>query len=186
MPAYLQRRHLQTLPLSSLSETRLGIDATHYLRTLLENPATRESLLPATGGSPLALTAKIESDLRTLEKLHIKPVFVFPGLTPNRRWKQQQQAQYEQTEAGRDRLQAWAKYEAGQEDAATRLFENRSGLHQWDLWKMVLRIFRHRNVEFIVAPYVAWAQVRPNSHPYLVAFLLVFRYNPSYDLFVHS
>jgi len=24
---------------------------------------------------------------------------------------------------------------------------------------MVLRIFRHRNVEFIVAPYLAWAQV---------------------------
>lgn len=60
----------------------------------------------------------------------------------------------------RDRRDAWAKYEAGQEEQATKLFEARGGLQQWDLWKMVLRIFRHRNVEFLVAPYVAWAQVR--------------------------
>ncbi|KAJ6468720.1 XPG I-region protein, partial [Mycena vulgaris] len=64
-----------------------------------------------------------------------------------------------ETEACRDRRDAWAKYEAGQEDAATRLFEGRSSFAQWDLWRMVLRIFRHRNVEFIVAPYVAWAQL---------------------------
>ncbi|KAI0831928.1 hypothetical protein BC628DRAFT_568489 [Trametes gibbosa] len=27
-----------------------------------------------------------------------------------------------------------------------------NNLHTWDLWKIVLRIFKHRNVEFIVAP----------------------------------
>ena len=68
---------------------------------------------------------------------------------------------FEQTEACKDRREAWAKYEAGQEDAATKLFESRSNLHTWDLWKIVLRVFKHRNVEFLVAPYVAWAQVRP-------------------------
>jgi hypothetical protein len=123
----------------------------------------------------LALTQRIEADLRALEKLRIKPVFVFPGLTPNRRWKAQQggpnnnnpmggamgpggvQAEY--TEACRDRRDAWAKYEAGQEEGATKLFEGRAAFAQWDLWRMVLRIFRHRNVEFIVAPYCAWAQL---------------------------
>ncbi|KAI0796178.1 PIN domain-like protein [Abortiporus biennis] len=154
------RKHLQTHPLSVLSDSRLGIDASYYLNQLIENPPSKEPLLAATGGLPLALTQRIESDLRALEKLHIKPVFVFPGLIPNRRWKQQhQQQQFEQNEAMRDRREAWTKYEQGQEDAATKLFETRSGLQQWDLWKMVLRIFRHRNVEFIVAPYVAWAQL---------------------------
>jgi hypothetical protein len=62
-------------------------------------------------------------------------------------------------EACRDRRDAWAKYEQGYEEAATRLFEGRCGIGQWDLWRMVLRIFRHRNVEFLVAPYLAWAQV---------------------------
>lgn len=156
----MDRKHLQTHPLSILSDSRLGIDASYYLSLLNDNPPSREPLLAATGGLPLALTQRIESDLRALEKLHIKPVFVFPGLVPNRRWKQHQHQHYEHNEACRDRREAWAKYEAGQEEAATKLFEGRNNIHQWDLWKMVLRIFRHRNVEFIVAPYVAWAQVR--------------------------
>lgn len=152
-----ERKHLQTLPLSVLAETRLGIDASYYLQLLTDNPPSREPLLAATGGLPLALTQRIESDLRALEKLHIKPVFVFPGLIPNKRWKPHNN--YEQNEACRDRSNAWSKYEAGQEEAATKLFEGRSSFAQWDLWRMVLRIFRHRNVEFIIAPYVAWAQV---------------------------
>lgn len=157
---FLAGKHLQTHPLSVLSDSRLGIDASYYLTQLTENPPSREPLLAATGGLPLALTQRIESDLRALEKLRIKPVFVFPGLLPNRRPHKNQQQQIEQNEAMKDRREAWAKYESGQEEAATKLFESRSALHQWDLWKMVLRIFRHRNVEFIVAPYVAWAQVR--------------------------
>ncbi|KAJ7777116.1 XPG I-region protein [Mycena metata] len=187
----LERKHLQTFQLSVLSDSRLGIDASHYLSQLTDNPPSREPLLAATGGLPLALTQRIEADLRTLEKLRIKPVFVFPGLAPNRRWKSNvgnnnnnnnmggmnnmgmqgnmnmggmnnmggMGPMPDHTEACRDRRDAWAKYEAGQEDAATRLFEGRSAFQQWDLWRMVLRIFRHRNVEFIVAPYVAWAQL---------------------------
>ncbi|KAF7983678.1 hypothetical protein HWV62_19583 [Athelia sp. TMB] len=152
-----ERKHLQTHPLSVLSDSRLGIDASYYLNSLTEAPPSREPLLAATGGLPLALTQRIESDLRALEKLRIKPVFVFPGLIPNKRWKAHHHIEHQ--DACRDRANAWAKYEAGQEDAATKLFESRSGLAQWDLWRMVLRIFRHRNVEFIIAPYVAWAQL---------------------------
>ncbi|KAH7885781.1 PIN domain-like protein [Phlebopus sp. FC_14] len=154
-----ERKHIQTFPLNVLSDSRLGIDASYYLKQLTDNPPSREPLLAATGGLPLALTQRIESDLRTLEKLHIKPVFVFPGLLPAKRWKQFPPS-IEYNEACRDRREAWSKYEAGQEDAAIKLFEGRAGLAQWDLWRMVLRIFRHRNVEFLVAPYVAWAQVR--------------------------
>ncbi|KAI0676003.1 PIN domain-like protein [Trametes maxima] len=160
LDSYLsERKHLQTHPLSVLSDSRLGIDASYYLTTLIENPPSREPLLAATGGLPLALNTRIESDLRALEKLRIKPVFVFNGLIPSRRTKQHQQQQFEQNEACKDRREAWSKYESDQEDAATRLFEGRSNLHTWDLWKIVLRIFKHRNVEFVVAPYVAWAQL---------------------------
>ncbi|KZP13217.1 hypothetical protein FIBSPDRAFT_137984 [Athelia psychrophila] len=160
-----ERKHLQTHPLSVLSDSRLGIDASYYLNLLTENPPSREPLLAATGGLPLALTQRIESDLRALEKLRIKPVFVFPGLIPNKRGKPQNHVEHQ--DACRDRQNAWTKYEGGQEDAATRLFEGRNGLAQWDLWRMVLRIFRHRNVEFIIAPYVAWAQhtYMPSSGP---------------------
>lgn len=161
IPDYLaERKHLQTLPLNVLADSRLGIDAHFYLKQLTDNPPSREPLVAATGGLPLALTQRIEADLRTLEKLRIKPVFVFPGLLPAKRWKQQQQHHIEWEEACKARREAWAKYEGGQEEAASKLFEGRSGLQPWDLWRMVLRIFRHRNVEFLVAPYVGWAQVR--------------------------
>jgi hypothetical protein len=153
-----ERKHLQSLPLSVLADSRLGIDASYYLQLLTDNPPSREPLLAATGGLPLALTQRIESDLRALEKLRIKPVFVFPGLTPNKRGKQLHHLEH--NDACRDRRDAWAKYESGQEEAATKLFEGKSSFAQWDLWRMVLRIFRHRNVEFIIAPYVGWAQVR--------------------------
>lgn len=153
-------KHIQSFPLSILSDTRLGIDAGYYLQSIYESPPGKESLLSATGGLPLALTQRIETDLRTLEKHRVKPVFVFSGLVPQKRWKHvQSQLIHEQNEACRDRANGWSRYENGQEDAATKLFEIRSGLHQWDLWRVVLRIFRHRNVEFIVAPYLAWAQV---------------------------
>ena len=38
---------------------------------------------------------------------------------------------------------------------------------------MVLRIFKHRNVEFLIAPYLAWAQVCFNF-PFPTLFFLFF------------
>ncbi|KAF8748363.1 Temperature dependent protein affecting M2 dsRNA replication [Rhizoctonia solani] len=161
-------KHDQTLPLSTLAESRLGIDASHYLSNLLDNPTTRESYLAATGGIPLSLASRIEQDLRALEKLHIKPVFVFPGLPPNKRISKNtpQQNAAKQMEAAQARRDAWNCYESGRNDQATKLFESRSNVEQWDLWRPVLRIFRHRNVEFIIAPYSSLAQlVYLQRHP---------------------
>ena len=156
-----ERKHLTTLPLSVLTDSRLGIDASQYLHLLLDYPPSREPLLAATGGPPLALVQRIEADLRVLEKLRIKPVFVFPGLVPNKKIKVHPQQEY--AEAMRDRQAAWSKYEQGQEEAAGKLFEGRSCVSQWDIWRLVLRIFRHRNVEFLIAPYNSWAQVRESE-----------------------
>jgi XPG N-terminal domain len=152
-----ERKLAQTLPLTILSDSRLGIDAAFYITQLLESQDTREPLLAATGGAPLTLTTRIEADLRALDKLRIKPLFVFPGLSSSRR--QRNQHQNEHVEACRARYEAWSKYESGNEEQATRLFDGRSCIQHWDLWRSVLRIFRHRNVEFMVAPYLPWAQV---------------------------
>ncbi|TFL04970.1 PIN domain-like protein [Pterulicium gracile] len=161
-PYIQERKHAVKLPLSVLSESRIGIDASFYIQNLLESEPSREPLLAATGGLPLALTQRIEADLRVLEKLHIKPVFVFPGLAPNKR-RHLVQMEHNQNDACRDRREAWTKYENDQEDAATRLWEKSNSISHWELWRMVLRVFRHRNVEFLVAPYMAWAQVRSRT-----------------------
>ena len=100
----------ENTPLNVLANTHLGIDAHYYLKRLTDNPPSREPLLAATGGLPLALTQRIEAVLRTLEKLRIKPVFVLPGLLPAKRWKQPQH--HGEWEGGcKARRGAWAKYE---------------------------------------------------------------------------
>src|SRR4051794_36022141 len=116
----MERKFVQSLSMSTLSDNRLGIDAAFYLQTILDGQNTREPLLAATGGLPLALTNRIESDLRALEKLRIKPVFVFPGLPQNKRWKAQGGAEY--ADAVRDRRDAWHRYENAREEEAQRLF----------------------------------------------------------------
>lgn len=83
-------------------------------------------------------------------------MFVFPGLLPTNKVKPNPLAH---NDACKDRKEAWDCYEKGQTPQATRLFETRSNVSQWDLWRSVLRIFKQRNVDFVVAPYVAWAQV---------------------------
>ncbi|EJU03601.1 XPG I-region protein [Dacryopinax primogenitus] len=174
LDAYLtDRQQVHTLPLSALTETRLGIDASLYLARLLQNPKTREPFLPATGGLPLSLTQRIETDLRILEKLRIKPVFVFPGIWPNSAkkgapGKYPNQAVHfsplvnaAQFDMMRARSEAWDLYEKGKVAEATTAFETKPASHvvQWDLWRAVLRIFRHRNVDFMIAPYTASAQL---------------------------
>lgn len=78
------------LPLDVLSDSRLGIDAAYYLQSLQQPVIACELLLAATGGLPFDLTTHIKSDLLT-SKLRIKPVFVFPGLTPNKHTRHLQQ-----------------------------------------------------------------------------------------------
>ncbi|CCO29222.1 putative protein C139,01c [Rhizoctonia solani AG-1 IB] len=69
-------------------------------------------------------------------------------------------------EAVQARRDAWNHYEAGRNEQAAKLFESKSTVEQWDLWRPVLRIFRHRNVEFIIAPYSSLAQlVYLQRHP---------------------
>ena len=71
-------RLVQSLPLSALKDSVIGIDAVYYLERLLYPP--KEPLLSALGGTPLALEAIISKDLAALQTAGIKPHFVFDGL----------------------------------------------------------------------------------------------------------
>lgn len=156
-----ERKQLQTCPLSALANTRLGIDATHYLKNLLADPDTREPLVASTGGTPLALIARIENDLRALERLSIKPVFVFSGLPLASRPPPKGSDPSAEREL-QVKNEAWSYYENGQvERAIMQLTAIRNGA--WTDWKDVLRaiirLFRHRFVEFVIAPYLEFAQL---------------------------
>jgi hypothetical protein len=147
--------------LAALSDTRLGIDAKHYIQSLLSDPDTREPLVASTGGLPLALTQRVETDLRTLDRLGIKPVFVFAGLPlASRPPVKGFDAQADRETSTKN--EAWSHYENGEvEKAIATLTGVRNGgwTDHKDVARLILRIFRHRFVEFVIAPYQEIAQV---------------------------
>lgn len=146
---------LQDAQLSSLKNTRLGIDLSYYLRQLLSSADAAEPLVAAIGGQPLALMSKIERDLRVLEQNRIKPVFVLNGLSPAKRTRP---FSYEDRRPGL-RKRAWEAYEAGNVDLANQHLSASNSIHVPDLYRIVLRMFRHKHVDFIVAPYLATGQL---------------------------
>jgi hypothetical protein len=159
--AFIKERQLaSTCPLEALRATRLGIDATHYIKTLLSDPDSREPLVACTGGAPLALAARIEADLRVLDRLQIRPVFIFSGLPLVSRPPPKGIDPHErETHVKQD---AWNCYESGDvEKAVMTLASVRGGA--WtdyrDVLRLVLRQLRHRFVEYLVAPYLEFAQL---------------------------
>lgn len=72
---WLKERQLtKEVPLSSLAGTRLGIDASHYLKKMLAS--SNEGFLAGTGGSPLALASEITEQLQHLQRVGVKCVTV--------------------------------------------------------------------------------------------------------------
>ncbi|WWC59720.1 uncharacterized protein I303_102282 [Kwoniella dejecticola CBS 10117] len=135
-------------------------DANYYLSHLLSDADSREPLVAATGGLPLGIIAKIETDLRALERLNIKPVFVFSGLPLASRPPQKGPDPQAERET-QVKNEAWSYYENGQvERSIMQLTAIRNG--SWtdskDLLRLIIRLFRHRFVEFVIAPYLEFAQ----------------------------
>jgi hypothetical protein len=146
---------LHTLPLNSIRETRLGIDLALYLRFVLTAPETSEAYVTGLGGSPATLISHVENDLRIFEWYKIKPVFVLGGIQPVRRTKP---FATEDPRIEARRL-AWECYEQGDVDGTFVHFSRSNSGHVPDLVRAVLRQLRRRNVEFIVAPYLAEGQL---------------------------
>ncbi|KAJ5719420.1 hypothetical protein N7493_007875 [Penicillium malachiteum] len=110
----------QSLPLSALKGTVIGIDAAHYIQQHLVNQSTREALLGALGGFPFALKNNIEKELQALKGLGIGCIFVFNGLDFGKR-DQRTQAQ---PASVRSFEQAWDLYDQQQADQVVDAFSN--------------------------------------------------------------
>lgn len=186
------------MPLSSLRNTRLGIDANHFLTKLLGAREGCDHFTPAIGGSPLTLTAEvscsfpfptpppppltrpkwggrsaissrdvrkaplivhgavqIENNMHTLQAHGIKPVFVFNGINP----LDVRERPNPNDERNWQRQQAWEHYEQGRVGQAAAVFGASGSVVPADVLRLVHRQFKQRHTEFIVAPYLAWAQL---------------------------
>jgi hypothetical protein len=147
-----------------LANTRLGIDAKHYINSLLNSPNSREPFVAATGGIPLSITQRIDNDLSTLNRNRIKPIFVFPGLHP----ASIQPIKGLTLQDSRDNYhsgEAWRLYEEGVVNEAMHAFAMVKGggpKDYRDLVRLVIRVLKQKMVEYVVAPYFEQSQVSSN------------------------
>lgn len=98
---------------------------------------------------------QIEKDLKALERAGVKPVFVFSGVNPQER---DRPFMMDDPRNWR-RAQAWEHYEQGRVPQAQADFGSSNSVLPTDVMRIVHRLFKQRSVEFVVAPYLAWAQL---------------------------
>ncbi|KAG0166946.1 hypothetical protein DFQ30_006536, partial [Apophysomyces sp. BC1015] len=153
-----ERRLIQTSAVSQLKDVRLGIEGNYWLRKVL----AKEPVVVAMGGTPLNLRQSIEREIMAFKANHIQPIFVFPGLSITRKDKpfssEDSRPSYRAT--------GWDLYEKGKLEMALGNWGNSGGVHPADLLNQVFHILHENNVEFIRAPYSAWAQLAyMHNHP---------------------
>lgn len=112
----------QSLPLSALKGTVVGIDASFYLDRHLKNQSTREALLGALGGFPFALKANIEKELQTFKNIGVGCIFVFNGLDFGK--KEKDLRDRAQVASVRSFEQAWDLYDQQQADQVVDAFSS--------------------------------------------------------------
>ncbi|KAK9768141.1 hypothetical protein K7432_001435, partial [Basidiobolus ranarum] len=149
-----ERRLLQHSSLILLKNIRLGIDGAYWLRKLLQ-ATVREATPAAMGGAPFGLKAAIERELELFKSHDIQPFFVFNGLSLIRKDKP---FSSEDTRPQK-RANAWDAYEKGKMDQAMSGWISSGSIYQPDLLNLVFEILHSHKIEFIRAPYSAWAQL---------------------------
>ncbi|GAA5828267.1 hypothetical protein JCM11251_002668 [Rhodosporidiobolus azoricus] len=153
-----ERNLVKEVPLSALAGTRLGVDANHYLRKLLSQrePSDKcDNFTAATGGIPLSLAAQIESDMHNFRSAGITPVIVFNGINP----LEARERPPPTDEPSWKRDKAWEHYEHGRVEQARTEFGGSNSFSPNDVLRLAQRQLKQRTTEFIVAPYLAWAQL---------------------------
>ncbi|EWC48207.1 hypothetical protein DRE_02311 [Drechslerella stenobrocha 248] len=153
---------LQTLPISVLKDTVVGIDAGSYLKKIIDGPGTKEPLVPALGGFPFSLKSKIEDDLSQWQQAGITPLFVFSGIQPLRTDKASSMSET----TAKNRATAWALYDGGHAAEAVEAFGDSGILQPQEIYRFLRKILIDNDVSFQVAPYASWAQlVYLEKHP---------------------
>ncbi|KAL4904844.1 hypothetical protein BDW74DRAFT_22467 [Aspergillus multicolor] len=144
-----------SLPLSALKGAVVGIDASHYISQHLLHPSTREPLLIALGGFPFALRSNIEKELQVFKDLGVACIFVFNGLD----FGKKNQRPHVHHETARAFEHAWELYDQQQADQVVDAFSSVGTPRPESLYRFLQRILVQNDVDYMVAPYSAAAQV---------------------------
>ncbi len=68
-----------SVPVSDLAGSKIGIEATAYIKYLIEHPPAHEPLRAALAGAPMSLKEHMREELDLWEKANLIPFFVFDG-----------------------------------------------------------------------------------------------------------
>lgn len=167
-----------------LTNCGLGIDASVYLRQVYSRQSIKESLSSAIGGIPAALTREVEDDLAMFKKQKVNLLFVFDGLDlynfnhkDDRSWRNEDLVS--KRKAAWD---AWTRLSEkgtsadvrGREELvhhAREAFERGMFIYICKLMvatslspnvdRYLMDILAKHNIEYVVAPLSAKAQVNP-------------------------
>ncbi|KAI9176128.1 hypothetical protein H9P43_006493 [Blastocladiella emersonii ATCC 22665] len=153
LDAYIKEKYLLNKEfVSSLAGTRLGIDANYWLRNLTR--AKHEVRLAPLGATlPATLRRLIETDVAWMRAKGITPLVVFTGI------KIPRDAPFKGEHARIDsRSAAWDMYAAGRHGSAGSNWAA-TGAPFYDMFPFVMHVLSELGVEFLRAPYSAWAQL---------------------------
>ncbi|MCJ1281580.1 hypothetical protein MMC26_000900 [Xylographa opegraphella] len=141
------------MPLSALKNSVIGIDAAYYLERILT--ISREPLLSALGGWPLAYGLVVRKDLDDLQSAGFKVHFVFNGLDYGT-----EDDPFKSTNAASNLIaKAFQLYEAENTTDAVKEFKAAGVPTSAALSEFLKKVLYDLKVEFTVAPYSAFAQL---------------------------
>ncbi|KAL2075288.1 hypothetical protein VTL71DRAFT_231 [Oculimacula yallundae] len=145
-----------TMPFSEMKDAVIGVEATSYLRNMIDDQPAHEPLLAALGGDPIALKYHIENELNKWSSNHMRPLFVFDG----------------QSVVGKDEMslrnaraalsktqKAWEMYSNNHPEEAVKTFGASGAVRAQDLYPILQEVLAERDLEFMIAPFSACAQL---------------------------
>ena len=150
-----QSSTLQKWPFSSLEGRGIAIDAETYVDKILSGESTKEPLLPALGGLPFLIESTLSDHIEQLRAAKIKVVFVFNGQGTNDQHKALQTA----LRHSKNVDEAWNLYNASDPEKAVAQFGNSCTFQVDHIYRYVQKLLFENNVDFLVAPYSASAQL---------------------------
>ncbi|KAL8830353.1 MAG: hypothetical protein Q9170_005766 [Blastenia crenularia] len=143
-------RVLRSMPISALSTSVIGIDATYYLEGTAKEP-----LLSATGGFPLGLESSFVRELRDLQTVGLKPHFVFNGLDDGNN----DNPFGPSLASAKANAAAFETYDRDMADQAAGIFRASGAPTPAALSGFLKRLLHKHGISFTVAPFSALAQL---------------------------
>ena len=158
---------------ADMEHAKIGVEATAYLQHMIEEPPAHEPLLAALGGEPIALKQHIEKELDNWAANKMYPLFVFEGQSTV---GSDEVTLAHAAEALNKTKRAWELYSDNEPSDAVKTFGGSrkrpiipqmidmlmlaGAVRAQSLYGILQEVLFERELDFIVAPFSACAQVR--------------------------